>query len=319
MAFFLSFLKVFPAVLEIFIVVICGFFFFKFKLLNTEQIRGLGNLVITLFLPCLIFSYFLQGDFSFSKNLWWIYPVLGIGVSGAGILISKLFLFFDKSIENRNEFIALVCFQNCAYLPLVLVRNIFPGIIADALFIDIFLFVQGFNLIFWSFGMQLLSGEKKAGYYLKTMVNAPFIALIVSLAIIGFGWKALVPGAFLRSCVFLGECALPVALLILGGILAESLGAKIESKRFLCKVVLLKMIGMPLLAIVVFKVFKFANLMSFVILIECAMPSALNLSVVAHHKKSAYQLISQGVLFTHLVGLFTIPALIALFAVISAR
>ncbi|MFH2145126.1 MAG: AEC family transporter [Candidatus Omnitrophota bacterium] len=316
MEFFLSFLKIFPAVLEIFIVIICGFFFFKLKLLNTEQIRGLGSLVITLFLPCLIFSYFLQGNFSFSQGFWWIYPILGIGVSGAGILISKLFLFFDKSIENKKEFIALVCFQNCGYLPLVLVRNIFPAIIADALFVNIFLFIQGFNLIFWSFGMNLLSGEKKSGYHLKAMVNAPFITLIISLLIAGFGWKALVPRVLLRSCVFLGECTLPIALLVLGAILAESLAVKIESKRFLYKVVLLKMIVMPLAAIAVLKVFKSIDLMSFVILIECAMPSALNLSVVAYHKKSAYQLISQGVLFTHLAGLFTIPALITLFALI---
>lgn len=312
MEFFLNFAKVFFAMLEIFFLVSLGVIFAKFNLIDKQGLRSLSGLTINLFLPCLIFNHLIH-HFSFSSpSDWWIYPLLGVGVSVLGFVIGSIVCTIDKSIKEKTEFICLITFQNCGYLPLILVASIYPDSIAREMFTRIFLFIQGFNVIFWGFGIQFLRpGEHKLQF--KKIFSPPFIALIISMLLIASNMKFFLPKAAMRVTELLGNCTLPVALLSLGIILTEAMSTPINiRKSFFLKVLFSKLIVMPLIVLGIISIFNLPEFIALLLLIEALMPSAINLGVVSFYQKAKYGLIGRALLITHLFAIISIPFFLAI-------
>jgi len=55
------------------------------------------------------------------------------------------------------------------------------------------------------------------------------------------------------------------------------------------------------------------QLIGFLIVMQLAMPSATSLSVIVRHYKREDALISQGIFFSHIISLFTIPLFLSLY------
>ncbi|MFH2137190.1 MAG: AEC family transporter [Candidatus Omnitrophota bacterium] len=314
MNFLSSFTHVLFVMLEIFFTAMWGFIFYRRNLLTSEALKGLSNLTINLFLPCLVFSHLIN-NFSFnSYQHWWIYPLLGIIVSVVGALVAGFFSLFHKDFLEKREFVSLIAFQNCGYLPLVIVSRIFSAPLSEELFVNIFLFIQGFNLIFWSMGVSFLGGEKPRGLRLRSFVNTPFLSLVLSLIIISLGMRELIPKGIMQATQSIGNCTLPVALVTLGAVLGAGSGKVNNLKRLFFEVALSKMVVIPLLMLIFIIVVKLPKAMALVLLLEAAMPSAVTLSVVSFNQNSRFGFISQGVLLTHFLAIFTVPLLLGLFS-----
>jgi malate permease and related proteins len=317
MAFLLTFYTVFLAMLQIFTIALCGYLFFKWKLLDNQSISGLTNLTINLFLPALIFSHLIK-KFSFTDPLdWWLYPFLGMAVSLLGFIVAKCFMFFDKTILAKNELASIVAFQNCGYLPLILVMSIFPEKEVNCLFTYIFLFIQGFNLIFWSLGIQFLTSDKNIKFEFKKVLNPPFLSLVLAFLILCLNIKSLIPKIFFQAADLIGECTLPVALIILGAILAACGGGKAYklNAKLLVKTVIMKMLIVPALVLLLIVFFKLPKYMSILLLIEAAMPAGINLSIVAFKQNQISGYITQSVFLTHVFAMITVPLFITILSV----
>ncbi|MBI4845660.1 MAG: AEC family transporter [Candidatus Omnitrophica bacterium] len=315
MSFAATFLNIFSGMVEIAAIVIAGFIFFRSKLLTSEGLHGLTSLTINLFLPCLIFSHFVK-NFDFSSTAdWWIYPIIGIVISAIGAFVGKIMLSFNKNIGRENEFISLLAYQNCGYLPLVLVKSIFPEIVSGVLLVYIFLFMQGYNLIFWSVGIQYLTKKNLSQVSFKKVFNPPFISLLLSIFLVGFKIHGYIPAPITRAVTLLGDCTPAAALLTLGGVLAGCIGQlRSFSKTFLQNVVAGKLIILPAIIFSLLYLLHLPRLMAILIMIEAVMPSAINLSVVSFNNKPECSLVSQGVLITHILSILTIPLFMSIFA-----
>ncbi len=312
MEFLWDFGRVFFGMLEIFFIVAIGFLFSKLKLVDKQGLRTLTALTINLFLPCLIFNHLIC-YFSFtSPRNWWLYPLLGVGISALGFIVGSIVCIADRNIKEKNEFICMIAFQNCGYLPLILVASIYPPEISREMFTRIFLFIQGFNIVFWGFGIQFLrKGEH--GVQLRKIFSPPFVSLIISMLFIATDMKLFIPAAFMRVTELMGNCTLPVALLSLGIILSEVMDMPINiSKSFFLKVLFSKLILMPLIVLGFILFFNLPEYIALLLLIEAAMPSAINLGVVSFYQRARYGLIGRGLLVTHLFGIISIPFFLAL-------
>ncbi|MFH1061347.1 MAG: AEC family transporter [Candidatus Omnitrophota bacterium] len=303
--------------LQIFIIALCGFLFFKWKLLDKQAITGLTNLTINLFLPALIFSHLIK-KFSFTNPRdWWLYPFLGIAISLIGFMVAKCFMFFDKTVLRKNELASIISFQNCGYLPLILVMSIFPENEVSCLFTYIFLFIQGFNLIFWSFGIQFLTSDKNIKFEFQKVLNPPFLSLVLAFLILCLNIKSFIPKIFFQATDLMGGCTLPVALITLGAILAACAGGKAYklNSGLLIKTVILKLVVVPALVLLIIVYFKLPKYMAILLLIEAAMPAAINLSVVSFKQTETCGYITQAVFLTHLFGMITVPLFITILSV----
>jgi len=314
------FLEVFKptllGVIQIFLLGAVGFFLVKKNFLNEEGLRALSRLVIEITLPFLIFSRLIR-EFSFTAYPdWWVYPLLSVAITVTGLIIGFLFMGFIKNSQAKLQFLSLVTFQNSGYLPLVLIAALLPKAKADALFIYLFLFLLGFNLIMWSWGVYLLTFTRAKKFELGSLFSPAVIATLVSLAVIYLGLNRFVPAVVLNPMRLVGDCTLPLALFVVGGNLAAMHWAKLD-KNALFLLILAKLIVLPVLGFLLVIKFKFPELMGLLIILQLAMPPATSTSIIISHYKKEDLLISQGIFFGHIASLASIPVFLSLYFMIS--
>lgn len=300
------------AVAQILILASVGFFLVRKKFLSQEGLNSLSWLVMNIALPSLIFFQLVK-DFNFSIYPdWWIYPLISIGITLAAFLIAWMFSYFINGQQHKLQFLSLVSFQNSGYLPLVLVAGLLSGQKLDSIFIYIFLFLVGFNLVMFSFGVYLLSFNKNSKLELKSFFSMPVVVTLGSLMLIYFGGARIVPQTLLKPVGMLGNCTLPLAMLVVGGNLARINLSNINKKAMILMLAA-KMIILPFIGLWFILYFRPPQLISMLILIELAMPSAVTLSVIVRHCEKEDLLISQGIFLSHILSIATIPLFLILY------
>lgn len=300
------------AVFQIFLLSGIGYLLLKRNVLSPDGLNSLSKLVIEITLPVWIFSKLVE-DFKFSLYPnWWVFPLMGMAITALGLLIGSIFTVFIKGIQSKQQFLSLVTFQNAGYLPLALVNALLPADKAGSMLIYIFLFLLGFNLVMWSLGPYILSFHKKKSFELGSLFSPPVIAILSSLAFIFLGLNKFTPELILRPLRVIGDCTIPLALFVVGGNLATLRLQHIDKKAMFC-LALTKLIIMPALGLVLIIKFRLPELLGLLMLMELAVPSATSLSLIIRHYQKEDSLISQGIFFSHIVGILTIPLFLSLY------
>jgi predicted permease len=162
--------------------------------------------------------------------------------------------------------------------------------------------------------MLTFSGLKK--FELGTLFSPPVITAISSLIFISLGLNKFVPDAALKPLRMVGDCTLPLAMLVVGGNIAEIHLGKID-KKAIALIVLSKLIILPLLGLWLVIKFRLPQLMGFLVLLQLAVPPATSLSVIVRHYKKEDLLVSQGIFFGHILSIITIPVFLSLYFTLS--
>jgi len=300
------------AVLQIFILGAIGYFLVKKNILGEACLDSLSRLTIEITLPAMIFCQLMK-DFSFDLYpQWWIFPLLSVAITALGLGVGSVFCGFITGSQQKQQFLSLVTFQNSGYLPLALVAALLPAQQLGPMFIYLFLFLFGFNIVIFSFGIYLLSFSKASKFELGSLFSPPVIATLISLIALFFGLNKLFPEFVFRPIRMIGDCTLPLAMFVVGGNLAQIRLGNINRKAIIL-MSLAKLIILPSLGLFLVIKFRFPQLVGLLILIELAVPSATFLSVFVRQYKKEDLLISQGIFFGHILSIITIPVFLSLY------
>ena len=299
------------AVVQIFILGAIGYFLVRKGILNREGMNLLSRLVILITLPAMIFSQLIQG-FKFSLTpAWWVFPLISFAITFLGLLVGGIFVNLIKQDEAKRQFLTLIVFQNGGYLPLALVAALLSPEEARLMFIYIFLFLLGFNLMMWSLGVHFLSYERNRRFELASLFSPPVLATVITMALVGLGVNRFIPEIILKPLRMVGDSTLPLALIVVGGSLGLIRIRRIQLKPVVL-LILAKLLILPLLGLVFIWMFPLPRLISLLIIMQLSMPSATTPSLIITHYKRQDLLISQGILLTHLVSLISIPLFLSL-------
>ena len=304
------------AMAQIFILGGLGYVLVKKSMLSHAGLEALSRLVIQVIFPALILTQMLT-NFSFTLYpAWWIYPLISLMITTIGLLVGWALLKFLKAKTHKLQFLSLVAFQNSGYLPLAIVAAMFTGQEANNIFIFIFLFLLGFDLVAWSLGIYMLTYEKQIKFKLANLLSPPVIANLASLALVALGLNKLIPAGVFKPLQMVGNCTLPLAMFVVGGNIAL-VQLKHVDKKMISFLLLGKLIILPALGIAIALKLALPHLLGFLIVMQLAMPSATSLSVIIRHYQKEDALISQGVFFSHIVSLFTIPLFLSLYLALA--
>ena len=299
------------AIFEIFLLGAIGYFLVKKNILGAEGLNALSRLVIEITLPVMIFVQLIKGfTFHLYPN-WWIFPLISIAITVIGLVIGEIFTVFIKGSQHKLQFLSLVAFQNSGYLPLALIAALLPKAQQEPMFIYLFLFLLGFNLVIWSFGVYMLSFHQNKKFELGSLFSPPVIATILSLFFIFLGLNRFLPGSLLKPLGLVGDCTLPLAMFVVGGNLAEIQLKHVDIKA-VALVTIIKLI-LPLLGLALIMKLKIDFLIGLLIMMQLAMPPATSLSVILRHYKKEDLLISQGIFFGHIISILLIPVFLSLY------
>jgi hypothetical protein len=300
------------AVAQIFLLGAIGYFLVKKHILSDDGLDSLSFLTMNITLPALIFCQLLK-DFSFkSYPNWWLYPILSIVITCAGLALGWLFSFFIKGLQHKLQFLSLVGFQNSGYLPLALFAALLPKEQVGSIFIYLFLFLLGFNLVMFSVGSYLLSFDREKKFSWTSLFSPPVITVILSLALIYLGLNKFIPNALIKPLRQVGDCTLPLAMFVIGGGLAQISLVRVD-KRANFLMILAKLVILPLLGLGLVLKLKLPQLLGLLIVMELAVPPATSLSIIIRSYKKEDLLISQGIFLGHIASIVTIPLFLSLY------
>ena len=215
-----TFLSVFQGIIKIFIIAgIAGLLVWR-KVIQQNFIDGLSNIMVNVFLPCMIFSTIISGFNPHQERYWWIIPLAAIIVTLAGLGIAAL-MFIPDFKQHRN-ILPLACMPNAAYLVLPIGEFIYPDQF-EQFAVYCFLVVLGLNPVFWTVGLYFVTGRKKTDFKWRQLLTPPFIINIISILIVLSSVHKYIPVVLTDSIDMLGKATVPSATFILGATLASTI------------------------------------------------------------------------------------------------
>jgi predicted permease len=298
------FLSSFESVAVLFVVGTIGVWALKRQVLPENSIRVLSIIAIEIALPCHIF-YTIVTRFDPAQNHgWWKFPVLwvvftgaaGVAALGAGPVFSK---------KNRRECCMALFYQNAVFVPLILITQLFePG---TARLVDLFLFTMLFPAFFFS--THRLFFTQQPGHLRWQRIFPP--ALIATALAVSFSFLSkdqLVPEFLLAGLRMVGLMATPALLLLLGGSIYLDFR---QRGPFAWKDVLvfagIKNFLFPVLAMTALVPLNPSPEVSFLILLQSAVPPLTALPVVAGRAGANKRIVNQLMFASFLLTPLSLP------------
>jgi len=216
--------------------------------------------------------------------------------------------------SHRGTIMALCAFQNNAYLPVPLVMALLaPPDAARARFM-IGIFVLFFNPLLWTVGAHLLGEEvprgRRVATFLRRVANGPFLSVLAGLALKEYFLQTggAMPAAVLTFVKTLGAATVPLAMVVLGAILAEAHWSRDFEPRAIIVVMAVKMAVVPLIALAWLRtVPNLDPILKLVVLVESAAPPATNIMLVTKRYGGNTSLVAVVLFVTYLASILTMP------------
>ncbi|RKD32243.1 AEC family transporter [Thermohalobacter berrensis] len=292
-------------VLVLFILLVIGFILRKFDLMNDELNKGLSNLIIYVTLPALIITS-MNYEFSQDKlNNSIKLLIIGFFIYIFMILLSLLYTkIFHIEEPQRGVYQFLIIFANVGFMGYPIVEVIFGkiGVFYAAIY------NLWFNIILWTLGIILINPKHDKNINFKNLINPGTVSLLIGFIIFIFSIK--LPQPIYVSLDRLGASTTPMAMLVVGSLLGDAKIGEIFTNKHLIITTLIRLIIIPAILIMGLSLFKLPDVVKGIPVVIGSMPAAANMAIFARKFNSDYRLASQGVFFTTLVSIGTIPLVI---------
>lgn len=272
----------------------------------TDEVRSkLTDLVVLVTLPCMVFESFnmemsLDALMEGAQALL-IACVMAFVALAAGKLLYNRFESRERCILQYGT---LVTNSGFAGLPLI------SGTYGDAGLFLASLFIIPTRILMWSAGISLFTQNgSRAERVKKVMLNPAIIA--VELGLIRMVLHLPLPGSLDLAISHLGDCTSPLAMALVGAILADvSLKGIWEPKALY--LMLVRQIALPLICLFALKCLPVDPLMLGVSVTLSGMPIGSTTAILAQKYGADAQFASKCVFISTVSSLITVP-LLALF------
>ncbi len=308
-----EFLTVLTAVLPVFGIMGIGFWLRRRSWLSADADSSLMRVTVNLLLPALIFDSVLGNTALRRPENLLLPPLIGFGMVGVGILVARLFarLAGLHTQPEQRTFSFLAGLQNYAYLVIPLCLSLFDADTVGVLFVH----NVGTETAMWTLGVLVLTGGGRGGGW-KQFLNAPLVALLLALVLNFLGTMFTLPtpmavtGKMVLTAIhWLGQSAIPLALLLIGAIVADHLDEARGGKavRVVAVASLVRMAILPVFFMLLAKYLPCSIELKRVLVLQGAMPSAVLPIVISKHYGGDAHIAIQVALGTSVIGLVTIP------------
>ena len=259
--------------LKIFIIMAIGFGAKKFGIIDEQCKDKMSSLLVNLLLPV---SMLASSQQAFNmENLKGVVLIAVITVLYyvvtivAGGFVGKIFGMDDA---KSAMFTLLVAFANTGFVGLPILGTVAgkTGTLYGAVYNSVF------DVLYFTYGIYLLSSEKKDGINLKKILLNPMIIILYAVPF-------RMPIVVTESLGLIGDCMMPVSMLLIGAEIASMNVKEILCDRDSYIVSLFRMLIIPFVMYILMVSLKIEHQAASAIIILSAMPSA-TLNVIMGQK-----------------------------------
>lgn len=299
------FLNVLSQVGVLLILITLGFILSKVKMINEVGAKCLTDLVLYAATPCVIvYSFIRPFEKSAAKGLF--LSLISAILAHTAFIIFSLLIIRSKDIKTERVLRFAAIFGNCGYMALPLQQAILgkDGVFYGASVVAVF------NLFVWSFGIYLMSGDKKYVKPKSLMLSPSIIAIAVGIVIFVFSLP--VPKIIESPIEFIAGLNTPLPMIVIGYHLSKSDILKgLRDKGAIISSVL-KLILFPLLALAVMYFAGLRGTMLVSLTIALASPAAAMTAMFSAKFENNTELAATIVSMSHILCILTMPPIIYL-------
>ena len=236
-------LLLFQQIAKLFILIFLGWAIVKAGILKSEDSRVLSMLLLYVIVPCVCVSGFQVERTAENSRMVGLSLLSALVMNGLCILLGALAarVFHLDVVEEAS-----VQYPNAGNLIIPLVSSIFGS--EWVMYVTVYTMIQ--TILDWTHARILISGKKKISLRdLVCNVNILAIALGLLLFIFQIRLPTVIGSAFSMA----GNTIGPVAMLIIGMLMADIDTRQLRSYRQIWKPVLLRLIVLPVILVCVAK------------------------------------------------------------------
>ncbi len=293
-------------VLILFILIFVGYVLGKGKLLNENAIGGITNLILYVATPAAVLQSFTSEVKTPEKTrnliLLFIGSVLIHVVAG---LIAKL-IIRNKDIDKKRIMQFLVIFSNCGYMSFPLQKAILGdiGVFYGAMYVAVF------NIILWTYGAYLMSGDKKSIEPKRVLLHPTVLAVILSVILYAANIK--LPSFLSGAVTHLGNLNTPLPMIVIGYNLSTFGIFKIFTDKHIYLPSFLRLIAVPTVSFAVLWALGITGIPLIACTVAASAPGAAVSVMFANKFGGDAALGSKIVSVTTLLSIITMPVFVAL-------
>lgn len=292
-------------VLIVFILITVGFILKKLKLIDEHGSKQLTNILLMIVMPCvLINSYQKEFKPEYAFNLF-LAAVFTILIHIIMIIISTLLYKREETKRYRINIFSAI-YSNCGFMAIPLLSAVLgeDGVFYGSAYLAVF------NIFYWTHGVIVYSGTKKALSLKKAFLNPGVIGTIISLLF--FILQIRLPQVIIEPVKYIAGLNTPLAMIVLGGYLANINFKNTLKKLSIYTVSFLRLILFPVIAMILAKIMHLDNTVATAVLISTACPTATIATLFAAKFNLDAEYASELVSISTILSIITIPLVMLL-------
>lgn len=292
-------------VLIVFILITVGFILKKLNMIDEHGSKQLTGILLMIVTPCvLINSYQKEFKTEYAFNLF-LAALFTILIHVIMIIISTLLYKKEETKRYRINIFSAI-YSNCGFMAIPLLSAVLgeDGVFYGSAYLAVF------NIFYWTHGVILYSGSKKALSLKKAFLNPGVIGTILSLLL--FIFQISLPKIILEPVKYLAGLNTPLAMIVLGAYLANINFKNTLKKLSIYTVSFLRLILFPIIAIVLAKIMHLDNTVATAVLISSACPTATVTTLFAAKFNLDAEYASELVSISTILSIITIPLVMLL-------
>lgn len=255
----------------------------KTKIISKESNKDLSKFVLQVVNPVMIFMSY-QTDYKpeLVKNLLLTF-VLSLGAYAVTILLAYLLIPSKKGRETELERFSAI-YSNCGFMGIPLVNALFgmEGVFYLTAFITVF------NLIVWTHGIILISGERSMKNIVKVMYSPTIIAIV--LGIITFFLQFRLHEVPAKALEFISQLNTPMAMIVSGVTMAETNVLKLLKKGGVYYICFLRLLLIPAILAALLSPLGISEKVRLTVIVAASAPPAAmcTLQCIRYGRNSVY-------------------------------
>ncbi len=319
----LKFLDVLFTVLFLVALVIPGYLLKKTKLVDEKAESVLSALVLYVAQPMLMITSFQKKEYSSELGIN-LLICAGITAVVHLIMIELVTVFIRGKEEKKNCVRTASCFANCGYMGFPFLQLLFGAENGEVLIYGAVV-VAVFNMLNWSFGIYMISGDKKNINIKNVLLNPTIISIFIGFILfICFRVKLVdlapegsvlddVLTKFMTSLNYLSEMVTPLAMMVIGLKLANMNIKQIFLDKWLYVACFNKLILMSLVTILCVAFLPISEVLKYTVFFTLSMPCATSTVLFAVKFGGDSESASIVVLLSTILAIATIPLMFLIF------
>ena len=325
----IEFLTVLVAVVSLIVIAIPGFIVVKAKMIDVKLSGAFSTLVLYVCAPAQVFMGFQKANFTaeLGKNML---IVAGVSALAHIAMIALMYLVItikkgedEKLVAKKRVVRCASVFGNAAYMGLPFLQILFPGVGEVIIYGAVVMSV--FNILTWSIGVYMITGNKKDISVKKVLLHPVILAMFLGfIALVAAGQPLanvcadgssgdLILENLIKSVNFVGDMVTPMAMFVIGMRLANVTVKQLFLDKWAYVVSFFKLVVMAVLTMLLCAFLPVDNYVKYALFFLLSMPCAASCALLSVQFGGDGDFASVSVLLSTIISILSIPLMFLVF------